>query len=434
MRAAAYLRKSKSDDPTREVSRDVQEDAVRRLAEADGLTIDPSRLYVDWDRSADEAKSSRRVAFRRLIRDIEAGDIDVVYAFAADRLYRSLEAYSSLMSAADKSGTRIVTPSGAINGDGSPAAEFAGGLGALLARMELSTAKQRAKAAYAMRLARDGKANVGQAPYGKKLERQPDGRVIRVDDPDRPVAPIIDAFIRAGRKPRAAAKILNDELKIAAPYGGHWDRTSIIRIINRERPDLMPPKGPTGRREAPPSPALLAKLLRCHCGRLLTPNRHVERRPGRPAGTSVSYYCARGNAEPKTHGKPYYVAESVVLPFVKAEADRLRPPEAVRMAEDREAERTAIADDRRKLVTAWRAGAIGEDEWKAADAEAVKRLEALDAEARVTILPAAIDWTWPTENINEVLRSFIDYVQLDRNLRPTSAVWTLPEWRATIQP
>lgn len=422
MSTAAYLRKSKSDDPAREVSRDVQEEAVRRLAEHDGLTIDS--YYVDWDRSADEAKSSRRVAFNRLVRDIESGGIDVVYAFAPDRLYRSLEAYVRLMGAADKAGTRIVTPSGAINGDGSPAAEFAGGLGALLARMELSTAKQRAKAAHDARAARGD--DIGQAPYGQKLERV-DGRVVRVPDPERPVEPVLDAFRRAGGKPRAAVRILNDELRLPAPYGGLWDRTSVIRIVQREAPELLPPKGPTGRREAPPTPALLAKLLLCPCGRLLTPNRHVERRHARET-TTMNYYCARGHSSRRDHPR-VYVSERAVLPFVREEADRYEPPRAIRSAEERDGERKEIVERRELLALAMASKALSKERWQKEDAELVAQLDALDNAGRVVVLPDGVDWSWPTTHINAVLRSFLSHIVLDANLRPVRAEWLLKEWR-----
>lgn len=426
MNAAAYLRKSKSDDPTREISREVQEDAVRELASKDGASIAHDRWYIDWDRSADESKSSRRVAFNKLVRDIEAGHIEVLYALAPDRLYRSLEAYVKLTTAASKSGTRIVTRAGDLIGDGSPQAEFASGLGALLAKMELSTAKQRAKAAYAMRVRRDGKENVGQAPYGKKLARV-DGRVVRVDDPARPLAPVLDAFRRAGCKPRAAVRILNDELRLPAPYGGLWDRSSIIRIVKREAPELLPAKTATGRREAPASPALLAKLLLCHCGRLLTPNRHVERRRG-TGRVTMNYYCARGHSSRREHPR-VSVSEQAILPFVQAEAERYDPPKAVKSDDERKGERDEIVKQRSKLALRNSEGRLDDEAYEAADAPLAARLDELDAAGRVIVLPAGVDWSWPPEHINAVLRSFLSHVVLNEQLRPVDAVWLLPEWR-----
>ena len=59
--AAGYLRKSRSDDESREVSREVQERAVRDLASRDGH--DDLRLYVDWDRSGDDTKVERRTEY-----------------------------------------------------------------------------------------------------------------------------------------------------------------------------------------------------------------------------------------------------------------------------------------------------------------------------------------------------------------------------------
>lgn len=56
--AVAYLRKSRSDDPTKEVSEDVQRGEIERLAARDGVVV--THWFKDWDRSADESKVARR--------------------------------------------------------------------------------------------------------------------------------------------------------------------------------------------------------------------------------------------------------------------------------------------------------------------------------------------------------------------------------------
>src|SRR5579859_2727460 len=149
----AYLRKSRSDDPTREVSREVQESAVRALAARDGINGE-LQVLVDWDRSADQSKTEQRTAYRELIRGIEAGELGPVYAYSADRLYRSMGTYIALMESARAHRVRIVTPAGTIGGDGSPMATAFAQVGATFAELELNTAKARARAAYAARVAR----------------------------------------------------------------------------------------------------------------------------------------------------------------------------------------------------------------------------------------------------------------------------------------
>jgi DNA invertase Pin-like site-specific DNA recombinase len=425
MTAVAYLRKSRSDDPTKEVSEDVQRGRIEAMAARDGVTI--STWYRDWDRSADEAKVSRRIDFAKMMRAIEAGQVTTVYALAADRLYRSVETYVRLTSAASQNGVKIVTDrEGIIGGDGSPLGEFQAGLGALLGKLELSTAKVRAKGAYDARVARGD--YVGQAPYGSKLVKV-DGIVRLEADADRPVAPILNAVERADGKVRTAIRIINDELKIAAPYGGHWDRKTLLRVIEREAPHLLAARAPSGRREAPATPALFAKLLRCHCGATMTPNRHRERR--RQVETvAVSYYCAKGNASPANH-RPYYVAESKLLPIIRAEADRLTPPSEVRAAEADAAIRSLLIDKRKRLGLAFASDAFDEPTFKAELRKINDELRAIDEASRTIPILRPVDWeNWTTAEINTVLRAIFAHVEVGHDLMPVAFTWNYPAWRA----
>jgi DNA invertase Pin-like site-specific DNA recombinase len=143
-RPVAYLRKSRSDDPTTEVSREVQEQACRDLARRDGFDGELA-LLIDWDRSADESKSSRRTAYQKLLRQLEGGEISHIYAYAQDRLYRGLEGFVRLSEAARAHNVPIRTHrEGLLGGDGSPHAEAFAQIGAVFANLELNTAKKRA--------------------------------------------------------------------------------------------------------------------------------------------------------------------------------------------------------------------------------------------------------------------------------------------------
>jgi hypothetical protein len=46
----------------------------------------------------------------------------------------------------------------------------------------------------------------------------------------------------------------------------------------------------------------------------------------------------------------------------------------------------------------------------------------------------AIDWSWPAERINGVLRAMWEHVELDDRMRPVRAEWLVPEWRAPDAP
>jgi DNA invertase Pin-like site-specific DNA recombinase len=194
----AYLRKSKSDDPAREVSREEQQAAVEALALADGYqgTLE---VFVDWDRSADEAKGHRRTEFIRLIRAVEAGEVSVIYASAPDRLYRSLITYGRLVTAIQATKTPIVTKLGGELDLNSPDGGFSGGLGALLAARELAMAKRRARNAYEARVARGDW--IGRPQFGRLLEKNAEGAVTKVPDPNRSFQPVIDASYRRTTMP-----------------------------------------------------------------------------------------------------------------------------------------------------------------------------------------------------------------------------------------
>jgi hypothetical protein len=288
---------------------------------------------------------------------------------------------------------------------------------------------EKAKATHAVRIARGDV--VGQAPYGYRLAKV-DGIVKFEPDPDRPMGPIIEAFERAGGRTRTAVRIINDELKIPSPYGRRWDRISLLRIIEREAPHLRAPKAPSGRRESVATPALLAKVLRCHCGATMTPNRHLERRRTRDT-LAVSYYCGSANAAPQTHGSPYYVAESKLLAWIKAEAARLTPPDEVRVAEDDADRRAKLVEKRRRLALTFADQGIDETTWKAETRKVRDELEALDAASRAVPILQPVDWeNWTVSEINTVLRAIFAYVQLGRDLLPVEAVWNYRAWRSDL--
>jgi DNA invertase Pin-like site-specific DNA recombinase len=417
---AAYLRKSRSDDPTREVSRDVQEQAVRDLAARDGRH--DVRLFVDWDRSGDDAKVSRRAAYQSMVKALKAGELDAIYAYDASRLYRGIGTFHDLMAASSKAEVPVVTArDGVIGGDGSPMAKAYSQIGAVFAELELNTAKARAKSAAESRRRRGD--HLGNVPYGYRLERSADGMRL-VPREDQPIAPILDAWERAGRRVRTCARILNDELHIPASRGGAWDRPSLLRLIAREAPDRLPRRAPNGRREEPPTPAILAKLLMCHCGRTLTPNRHKERRPGRGHNEQMSYYCARGNAGRENHPR-VYVAEAVLMPWLKAEAARLRVPERVQLAETSGTVRSALEERRQRIIDNYEDGLVSREQRDAKLALVADELDRLDTAETIVDVPA-LDWSWSPETINAVLRAIWHHVELDESMRPVRAEWRLP--------
>lgn len=408
----AYIRRSSaSEDNPGDVSREAQEAAVRELAHRDGHNGN-LRVFVDWDRSADEAKEAKRLAFTEMLAEVTAGRISVVYAYALDRLYRSMRTFVRLTDAAREHDVRVVTlREGVLGGDGSPMARAFSQITAVFSELELNTAKARAKGAAQARVARGDK--LGAARYGFRLVKV-DGVTVEVPNPDQPLEPIIAAYREAGTVV-GATRILN-AAGVPSPRGTIWGDATLTRVLESNDVEL-PAKNGAGRRRRPPK-ALFAQLLRCHCGRMMTPN-----------GRRRQYYCHRGY-NLAGHGR-YILAQSAILPWIVAEAARLAIPGDVAAVRERdEARKTALLAKRARWVESYAEGLIDKatrDVRLAAIAREVDRLEA--AEGLVDI-PPAVDWTWPPERVNAVLRALWAEVTLDTNLRPVAAEWIVPDWRA----
>lgn len=419
---AAYIRRSFVDaESPGDVSEAAQLAAVRKLAHTDGHNGDLV-VYSDWGVSADVAKASKRTEYTRLLADMEAGTIGSVYAFDVDRLYRDPRDLIRLQDAATRHQVTIKTTAGelAIGEGDDPAAEAFAFIGAIFGRMELQKAKKRARAAREARRERDG-GLVNQPPYGKMNQRQPDGSLIQVPNPDQPLEPIIAAYKEAGSI-LGACRIL-EEKKVPAPRGGsRWATSLVTRILERAAAEGMdvslPAKSAAGLRT--PSRATLAQLLRCpFCGKMLTPNT-----------ARGQLYCSNGPRDRDTHPR-YAVREVDVLPWVQAEADLFDPGNYIE-AEGAESQRAAIIDRRERALELYLAKdpMMSRERYQAEQDRAEAELEALDTRGALREIPTAVDWDSDPAKLNAWLRSIFVAIDLDENLHPVRAEWRVPEYRA----
>lgn len=108
------------------------------------------------------------------------------------------------------------------------------------------------------------------------------------------------------------------------------------------------------------------------------------------------------------------------------------PGDPVEIAESKES-RSAIQSRLARYAELYAEGGengIGRERYDAEKARARRDLAALDARATVVAIPQAIDWTWPPEELNRLLRAMWSEVRLDADMRPVEALWTMPGWRA----
>lgn len=421
--AAAYIRRSSvSSESPGEASREAQLAAVRRLC-GDDVTV-----YTDWGISGRKAD---RPDYVKLKAAIVAGEVASVCAYSLSRLGRNARELLAFIELAQSHDVPVRTSLESIDTSSAMGRAMLTVMAAF-AQLEVEQGMERSASARAAREARHEAAGLDVpsniAPYGY-MHITEGGITRRVPNPDEPLAPILAAYREAGSVLGACG--LLESRGIAAPNGGQkWRTSTLTRILEREegpkkaKAAILPRSSRAGRRT--PSRALLAQLLECpFCRKMLTPNAHRGQ-----------YYCSNGALDRKVAGDRaahirYTVREQDVLPWVMDEAAHYQPPKAVRTAEERQGERAAIEASRTRLALAFAAAppAIDEATWKAEDAKLVAALDGLDAQGRTIILPDGVDWTWPPEHVNAVLRSFLSHVVLDTDLRPVEAVWTLPEWR-----
>lgn len=399
----AYVRRSTADagNPG-DVSREVQEAAVRALAHRDGHNGDVT-YYVDWARSADEEKEARRTEFRAMLAAVEGGGVSVIYAYSLDRLARSTVTFGKLLKAAKDQDVRIVTErEGDLSDDGNPMRWAYGFLASFFAEFELRIAKARAQSVLARRRARGDK--LGPAYYG--------------DLPGEDRAAVVAAFEHVGSV-QGAARYLNQciqddpERAVWPRRAGVWTYATVHQVLVRE--GRVYRHGVSGARLR--GRFRLSQLLRCHCGRTLSGVWHGPK--GKPK--TIIYRCVTQQANP-AHGRAS-VAETRLLEWVMAEAGRWRAPaEYAQIAENTDARRSELTEERRRLAIAYARGALDDGTYAAEDAKVTAELADVDAQgAEREIVP--IDWTWDAADINVILREMWTVVQLDAAMRPVAAEW-----------
>ena len=402
----AYLRKSRVIDENNGVSWEVQEAKVRELAARYGDNGTRLLILSDWNASGRKGAKARP-GYRRLVEMIESGEASAIYSYNMARLSRSTHDLLELVHLADDRGVPVRLVADQFDTSTATGRMLLTVLAAV-DEMTADLASEHAKDAVAARRARGDR--IGHPYYGER--------------PGEDAGAVIAAYQEVGSV-TGAARLLN-ERNVPTRMGGLWATTTVRDTLVRlgAMPHNTRP-GAKGR-----APFVLYGLLRCHCGHVLTGSRY---RNGSDQGYTA-YKCHVARTMPG-HGLSA-VPEKRILPWVMAEADRLRPPfDAVEVEQGRQAERDAL--EARRLVIAdmyegngpkWR------DEYRRRMA-AVKAdedtLETKEAATAVLAVPEVIDWrSWTAENINAVLRAMWDHVQLDEQMVPVNAAWRVPEWRS----
>ena len=428
-RPIAYIRRSVvSKNAPGDLSREFQTEAVRDLAGDDGdhLTI----LDGDWGRSGSRHETDKREAFADLLDSIKQGQVATVYAYGTDRLARSVLAAATLLDVCERSGVTIVTREGRYP-PGDRAARSAFHLAAMMNEDYSSQASERQSSVMAVRRARGDE--LGPPPYGKRLAPREKGQPVTWEkDPARDPEAVLAAYREAGSF-HGAARLLNQS-GVPAPAGSRWYSGSVGRILhdNKQTRNVFEVRHTERRTKHGGSAAIFRRLLRCHCGGMLTPTRQQD--------GSFSYRCNAGYVEPITgfvgtrrrsvrpgHPDGITVSEKVVRAWAENESakwDRLVIE--TRRDQTTGADPSELAERRRRAGRAFTMGALSEDELATELAEIDEALGAIAdrTEAkRFLQLRRGVDWSAPPQDIAAACRRIWSAIHLGTDMRPTSADW-----------
>lgn len=405
MPAYAYLRKSYVKDPTREVSHEVQEAAVRDLAKRHGDNGESLTILSDWDLSGRLGRD-KRPSYNTLLEALESGACTALYSYSLSRLGRSVAELARLIGDCNARGIPVRLHADAVDTSTASGMLLFHVLSAV-AQFEADVASERVRAALGAKLAR-GESLRTTPVYGERTGED--------------VAAVLDAFHKAGSY-SGAAKLLNAAgLKPRNSARGVWWPSSVRVVVRRADPSVGALR-PTRGYQAGGSEFILARLLRCPtCGTRLSGNR--DRVDG-PNGGRVRYACRLGTSTPHPR---ISISEHLILDAIREEAGHLVTPEQVERAEDG-APRAALEARRLRILDLYESGHIDKAERERRLVKVVDGLAALDDRRMVQAVPT-IDWTWPPGRLNKVLRALFERIELDpRTFQPARFAWTVPEWR-----
>jgi len=399
MTAYGYIRKSVVHDPARMLSPEMQEDAIRKLAAANG--DEQVVLLSDLDVSGRKGRTARQ-GWDELLRAVEDGEAHAVYAYSLSRFARSVAQLADFFELCERKKVRVRVDRDQID-TSTATGKLVGNVLASLAQFEADVASERVRDAFAVKAARDPEwSGPGQPAYGRR-----DGEDVEV---------ILGAFRERGSYD-GAAKLLNQLGVPCRVRGAAWSGTVVRSIVQREAPDeVLPSAGrgaPAGKRAF-----RFSQLVRCSTCEA------KGVRAGSKASTfltgswdkrrgEVRYACSRARTVPHARG---WVNEAKLLPVIVAEAARALPVEK-RMqrgsAED-EAKLARLAAKRERIIDMAADGVIDKaerDRRLAAVAEDESKLTAVRWIRRIALQPDIADGDPST--VNAYLRRLFTHVEVD---------------------
>jgi DNA invertase Pin-like site-specific DNA recombinase len=366
----------------------MQESAIRKLAAANG--DDDVTILSDLDVSGRKGRTARP-GWNELLRAVEDGETDAVYAYSLSRFARSVAQLADFFELCEQKAVRIRVDRDQIDTK-TATGKLVGNVLASLAQFEADVASERVKDAFAAKRQRDPEwQGPGHRRYGTK--------------PGEDASVVVSAFREAGSFD-GAARILNERDVPTRVKGANWSGSVVRGIVKETAPELV---GPVVRRGAPAGrhSFRFSQLIECStCHKPLTGSNDKR-------GRDVRYGCPRARVTPHVRG---WVNESKLLPVVKAEADRAAA--SIRRMQKGAAEDEAVlaqlAAKRVRITDNYEDGLIDRatrDAKLAAVAEDESKLSALRWIKRITLPPDIA--TGDPAKVNAYLRRLFTRVEVD---------------------
>ncbi len=222
MRAAIYTRIS-DDREGQGLGVARQRADCEALAEREGWTV--ADHYSDNDISA--YSGADRPAYRRMVADLQAGQVDAIVAWHPDRLHRSPRELEAFIDAVDAAGAAVRTVSAGAVDLSTASGRMTARVAAAVARHESEQKAERVRAKM-RQIAESGRSNGGPRTYGYEADhrsvRESEAQMIRE----------AAGRVLAGETLRAIVRDWQQR-GVATTRGADWSVQSLRRILTSPR-------------------------------------------------------------------------------------------------------------------------------------------------------------------------------------------------------
>jgi site-specific DNA recombinase len=221
-RAGVYVRISEDIRDGAGVAR--QESEARELARRRGFHV--VRVYNDNDRSASR-RNIRRPEFEAMLSAMLRGELDVVIAYATDRIWRRPADLRRVIDAANRHDVAVVTVTAADVDLSTARDRMVAGILAEVSQAEVDITSERQEARHRQRRA-NGLDSGGPRPFGYNVDRytinRPEAKLVR------------EAFRRcaAGERPVDIVRDWNDRGEVTNK-GRPWREANFRKMVGRIR-------------------------------------------------------------------------------------------------------------------------------------------------------------------------------------------------------